>query len=160
MPTISLLIQRISSSIKEIPATATPPFTQIDNHIFDTIMKMKIDDLYLRDQLVEANNSINRQIFELEQLGIFTTEQLEFLKKLPGRMQRNEKLTQTPREEILYQEMLNDSRKITQGKDQIEAGVIFAISLDEFARNKEILYFISQVKNGNMSGFEYNAGLH
>lgn len=140
--------------VKVILAEATKdrpmsiPNSYINEMIAMNIGAMKIDStLFVEDRRLRTLTAESKLLATIDAIPNLTTEQKNFLQKIPERMLANQDLYQDDSEKLIYEYLLKREDKITpEGAPAISVGNYIADWLDQVVEWKHETKFLNDIR--------------
>ena len=118
---------------------------------------MKIDEtLFIKSRDEALNRAESQMQMDIDTFPNMTPELKNYIKTIPERMLTQRDLYENQYEKHMYESMLKNETMMKLGDTEISVGNYFALWLESATTWNQEKYFLSQLKAGNTTGFEWS----
>lgn len=141
----------------EVKNNSPIPNSLINEYISKSVGAMKIDETLFIKSREEALNRAESQLqMDIDTFPNMTPELKTYIKTIPERILTQRDLYENQYEKRMYESMLKNETMMKLGDTEISVGNYFALWLESATTWNQEKYFLSQLKAGNTTGFEWS----
>ena len=141
----------------EVRNNSPIPNSLINEYISKSVGAMKIDEtLFIKSREEALNRAESQMQMDIDTFPNMTPELKTYIKTIPERMLTQRDLYENQYEKHMYESMLKNETMMKLGDTEISDGNYFALWLESATTWNQEKYFLSQLKAGNTTGFEWS----
>lgn len=141
----------------EVRKNSPIPNSLINEYIAKSVGAMKIDEtLFIKSREEVLNRAESQMQMDIDTFPNMTPELKNYIKTIPERMLTQRDLYENQYEKHMYESMLKNETMMKLGDTEISVGNYFAVWLESATTWNQEKYFLSQLKAGNTTGFEWS----